>query len=188
MTTDAAHEFFLGSAGVAGALIGLLFVAFSVAADRMREPEASEIHAVRAGATLTAFTNALSVSLFGLVPGMNVGDPALAVALIGLLYIVAATLRVYPQWRAKRIKTIELSFLAGLLVVFVFQLLAGIGLGRHPHNGGDLRTICILVIVCFLIGISRAWELVGGPEVGFVHEVVGMLRGGRESPAPGERD
>jgi hypothetical protein len=64
MTTASAHEFFAASAGVAGALIGLLFVAISVAPKRIIGPDASEVHGVRAAAALTAFTNALAVALF----------------------------------------------------------------------------------------------------------------------------
>ena len=182
MTTASAHEFFSAAASVAGALIGLLFVAVSVAPERILGPEASDVHSVRAAATLTAFTNALTVVLFGLIPGYDVGDPAMIIAIVGLLFVAGALLRVFPGWRAKRIRLLDLVFLVGLLVVFVIQLIAGIGLARHRSDGGDLTTICVLVIVCFLIGIERAWDLVGGPSVTLHHELLVRMREHRESP------
>lgn len=188
MASDAAREFFLGSAGVAGALIGLLFVALSVAPERVLGPDASEVHTVRALATLTAFTNALTVSLFALVPEVNVGFPATAVAIVGLLFVAGSLLRVTPLWRAGEIKLREVGFLFGLIVVFVFQLLAGIGLDADRHDSSDLQTVCILVAVCFLIGIARAWELVGGPSVSVSGELVARARRHRSPEAPGDDD
>jgi hypothetical protein len=178
MTTAAAHEFFSASASVAGTLIGLLFVAVSVAPERILGPEASDVHGVRAAATLTAFTNALTVVLFGLIPGFKPGYAAIVVAVIGLLFVTAALLRVFPGWRTKQIQLVDLIFLVGLLIVFVVQLIAGIGLVRHGDSS-DLQTICVLVVVCFLIGIERAWELVGGPRVRLGHELVQRVREGR---------
>jgi hypothetical protein len=46
----------------------------------------------------------------------------------------------------------------------------------HPGDSGSVDTIAVLVIVCFLIGIARAWELIGGPSIGFAHEVVAIVR------------
>jgi hypothetical protein len=181
MTTASAHEFFSASASVAGALIGLLFVAISVAPERILGPEASDVHGVRAAATLTAFTNALTVVLFGLIPGFDAGYPAMVVAIIGLLFITGSLLRVLPAWRANRIRLVDLTFLVGLLIVFIVQLIAGIGLARHARDSSDLTTICILVIVCFLIGIERAWELVGGPSVRLHHEFLVRVREHHES-------
>jgi hypothetical protein len=176
VSTASAHEFFAACASAGGALIGLLFVAISVAPERILGPDASDVHGIRAAATLTAFTNALTVVLFGLIPGDNAGYPALAVAIVGLLFITAAMVRVFPGWRAKEIRLLDFTFLIGLLVVFVIQLIAGIGLARHSGDRGDLQTICTLVIVCFLIGIARAWELVGGPSVRLGREVASRVQ------------
>ncbi len=163
-----ANEFFAASAGVAGALIGLLFVAISVAPERVIGPEAQDVHAVRAAATLTAFTNALAVSLFSLIPGLGTGGVATAVSAVGILFTIGALGRLVPLARAGQLHPRELRFLAAMLIVFAIQLQAAIRLDANEHDQGLLQTICIIVAVCFLLGIARAWELVGGPRVGIL--------------------
>jgi hypothetical protein len=165
VATGSAHQFFAASAGVAGALIGLLFVAISVRPERILGTDADGAHAVRAAATLTAFTNALVVALFGLIPSFNAGKAATAVAIFGLVFILSALTRLVPATHAKQLKPRELWFLSSLVIVFVIQLLAGIHLARHPDDRGSLHTLCVLIVVCFLVGIERAWELVGGDHI-----------------------
>ena len=41
---------------------------------------------------------------------------------------------------------------------------------------GALRGVCVLVVVCFLIGIARAWEFVGGPSLHVRSQLAGALR------------
>jgi hypothetical protein len=180
---DNIHDFFLGSAGVAGALIGLLFVAISVSAGRLTG-DGSQIHRIRASAALTAFTNALSVSLFALVPGHKIGPTAVAAGAGGIAFVAASLLSLIRlrqvHWSIVR----DALFLIGLAATFVFQVILGSDLLSRPNDSDPVATIAILVIVSFLIGIARAWELIGGPSIGFTHEVVAIARGRGPEPAP----
>lgn len=67
-------------------------------------------------------------------------------------------------------------FLLGLAVTFAVQLVQGAVVIADPGNSGAVDTIAILVIICFLIGIARAWELIGGPSIGLTHEVTELIR------------
>jgi hypothetical protein len=176
------HDFFLAGAGVAGALIGLLFVAISVSAERLAKAEASaQMQRVRAYAALTAFINALAVSLFALIPGEQLGTAALVVAILGLLFVTASLLSLIRVRAMRSMAVRDAVLLAGLTAAFVYQLVAGADLNANPGDVGSVHTIAILMIVFFLVGIARAWELIGGPTIGFEHEVTALVRG--DTPA-----
>jgi hypothetical protein len=46
------------------------------------------------------------------------------------------------------------------------QFYEGIDVWMHPGDLGSVETIAMVVVICFLIGVARAWELIRGPEVG----------------------
>ena len=177
MVPEALHDFFLGSAGVAGALIGLLFVAISVSGERLSRAEAAaQALRVRANAALTGFINALVVSLFALIPDGGIGTTSLVVAIIGLTFVAAALLSLIRVRRLRWAAWRDVLFLVGQAVVFVVQLIFGIDLMGNSDDPGAANGIAILVVVCFIIGISRAWELIGGPSVGLTREVIALVR------------
>lgn len=170
-------DFFAASAGVAGALIGLLFVVITVAEARLaRENAGTLTHRIRAAAAFTAFTNALAVSLFSLIPGQKIGPTSVSVAAVGLVFVAGALLSLIRLrqrgWAAIR----DGLLLVGLGFIFVVQMIEGIGVIADPGNSGNVDTIAILVVCCFLIGIARAWELAGGPSIGIRREVTALVR------------
>jgi len=127
------------------------------------------------------------VSLFALVPGQKIGPTAVAVAAGGLAFIAAALLNLVRLRQVRWSTARDVLFLVGLAVMLVFQLLEGIAVIAHPDNPGAVNTIAVLVVVCFLIGIARSWELIGGPSFGIRHEVTELVRRHEGEPADEEK-
>ncbi|TWE10485.1 DUF3290 domain-containing protein [Rudaeicoccus suwonensis] len=119
MSPENLHEFFLGSTGVAGALIGLLFVAVSVAGDKSAAAAIPpELYRVRAQAALTTFVNSLVVSLVALIPADALGTTALVAALMGLASVVGS-LFVLLRRHQSRVSKRDVTLLASLFVLFL---------------------------------------------------------------------
>ena len=187
MTPPSLSDFFTATAGVAGALIGLLFVAVSVEHDRLTAEDADQVHRVRASAALTSFTNAFVVSLFALVPGVGLGWTAFIVGVSGLLFVLGSLLSLLRLRRTQHPAPRDALFLIGLIATFGFQLSYALRLISRGSDRGAAEGIAVLVIVCFLIGIGRSWELIGGPSIGLRREVTAIAREhGHQHQAPAE--
>jgi hypothetical protein len=181
------HDFFLTSATVAGALIGLLFVVISVSSARLAEQNsAAQLHRIRAAAALTVFSNSLVVSLFALIPGQKIAPSSVAVSVGGLAFVVAALVSLIRGHQMHWITVRDGLFLVGIAVPFVFELIAGIQLLMKPDDPGVVNTLAILVVVFFMAGIGRSWELIGAPSIGLMTEVQALAREARDSGEPRE--
>jgi hypothetical protein len=88
------------------------------------------------------------------------------------------------QLRGRHLR--ESLFLVGLLVVFGLQLAQAVLLINRPDDTRVVGTIAVLVVVCFMVGIGRAWELVGAPSLGAL--VLPGAVGATAEPPAGRRN
>jgi hypothetical protein len=166
-------------AGCAAALIGLLFVAMSVTGRRRPDDRPVVVEQVRAAAAILSFSNAITVALFGLVPGNNIGYPATVVAVGGIVFTLAGTRSMFASRLPRRYWPQQLGFIAALLATFAFELESGIKLLHNPRNTSAADLLCDLLIILLIIGIARAWELVGDRDTGIVASILALA--GRDS-------
>jgi hypothetical protein len=165
LASAAFHDFFLASAGVAGALIGLLFVAISVTPAAAGGKSGHLYQQVRAAAALSMFLDALVVSLLALMPsGQDLANGSTALAIAGLTS-TAALVTIFlrapdPSRTAWQIARTLLLF-AAVLVVYSFQLASALHMNTAAAEAGQVHSQATLVIIMFIMGITRAWEIVG---------------------------
>jgi hypothetical protein len=112
----------------------------------------------------------------GSIQNFFVASASAAGALIGLLFVVTSLLSLIRLHEVKRGTLRGGLLLVVLAVTFVIQLLEGIDVTIRPGNSGAVNTIAILVVVCFLIGIGRPWDMIGGPSIGLTREVTTLVR------------
>lgn len=184
MLTAIYRDLFTAIGTSAGALTGLLFVVRTVTESRTTVSPPDVGQEVRAAAALLSFTNALSVSLFGLVPGTNAGYPAVAVGVIGIVFSAAGmrSILASPSMRRRRRRHVSLTIF--LLLDFGVELAAGIELLVHPHSTNSLNLLSYLLVASLLIGVARAWELVGGRDTGVMSSLAVLVGEQPNTPGP----
>jgi hypothetical protein len=169
------HDFFAACASVAGALIGLLFVAISVSPARLTGEQASTAHQVTAATAFSALVNALVIALVGLLPGGDLGTTAVVLAGVGFSSTAGLALLLY---RARQGRMRLGSFVPLLipLVLYALQLANGIGIEVSPGDPRRITSQAVLSIVFFVFAIARSWQLVGVPDAELIRALTEMTR------------
>jgi hypothetical protein len=175
MVFGAYRDLLAAVAASAASLTGLLFVAISVAPRPSRGGPRDVVQQVRAAASLLAFSNALIVSLFGLVPGNNIGYPALVLGISGVLFTVAGLRSMWGDQPARRRIPGQLSLVGLLLVTFGIELVAGLLVVQSGRNTSALDVICNVLVASLIIGVARAWELVGARDTGILSSIAALV-------------
>lgn len=169
------HDFFVACASVAGALIGLLFVAISVSPGKIAGDNPSAEHQVRAAAAFSALVNALVIALVALLPGASLGVVDVALAAAGLSSTAGLIILLYRGLRV-RIRLGQVILLAAPFVLYGLQLANGIALENSPRDLSHISSQGGLAIGFFVFAIARAWELVGVRDSSLSSALAGIVR------------
>jgi hypothetical protein len=164
------HDFFGGCATVAGALIGLLFVAISVSPEKLAGDRASADHQVKAGAAFSALINTLVIALVALLPGTGLGAASIALASTGLASTIGLIILLWREHK-ERIRLGQVFVLVALIVLYGLQLANGTQLDGSARDVNAVDNQGVLAIAFFLFAIARAWQLVGARDTSLLSTV-----------------
>lgn len=160
-------NYFLATAGAGAALIGLLFVAVSIAPEQIATPRAPIERQAVAASTFTALLNAFFISLGALLP-KSLGWTALVMSSLGLLNSLTLgghLLRHPKSWQ----NFIRRAFLI-LVSLFIYgdEFYNALQLTITPTAVGNAYVLAILLLPVYGVGLLRAWELLGVNRFGLL--------------------
>lgn len=162
------NNFFLAIAGAAAGLIGLLFVAVSVAPESTVQARAPVERQAVATSAYTALLNAFVISLGALIPQSpkSLGGFVVTMAVLGVvdtLYVGRQLLWHPRNWQ----NAVRRSFLfASSLALYAFELDDGFTLISLPNQPAVLIPLAYVLIGICVTGMARAWQLLGARRTG----------------------
>ena len=175
-------SFFDAASQAAGALIGLLFVVIALRPGKIVGPRADPVSRRLAASSFTGLVNAFFVSLLALIPGHNIGLGAAIMAVLSLYYTVHYTVRLHLAHPGARHIVI---FVASLLA-YGFELCLAIAFVLHPHDVDLVTYLTFVLIGCFSVALSRAWQLMESTTAGTDEvPIVGTPRDGTQRSGVG---
>ncbi len=154
--------FFAASMGAAAALLGLLFVAVSIAPERTVGARAPVERQMVADSVFTALINAFFISMGGTIPDLNLGSITLPLSVLAL----AQTLHVGRVLWPRRLTVATLSRRLGLvlvgLVIYGLEVANALQLlGRPTQPAPVVVSLTGLLFGVYGFAIVRSWELLG---------------------------
>lgn len=175
MVTEPYRELLTAVATTSGALTGLLFVALTIGEGRDNYSGRPVVRQVRAAAALLAFTSALTISLFGLVPGTNIGYPALILGVVGMAFTAAAIRSVIATRAPARELAGQIGLGVLLLLIFGTEIGAGLALVSDSSRTDAEQIVGYALVSSLIVGVARAWELVGERRTGLFSSIAALV-------------
>jgi hypothetical protein len=162
------HDYFLGSVGAGAALVGLLFVAASIAPEHTLMSGAPVERQAVAFSGYAAFLNAFFLSMTGLLPGANLGVAALVLSLLAFIDQGTMAWVLFRHAERKRLNIVRRGALVVIGVcLYGAELYNAIQLLLSPTNATFVSALATLVLGIYALGMARAWQLLGARSFRF---------------------
>ena len=158
-------NFFLASAGIGATLVGLIFVAVSIAPEHIVQANAPIERQAMAASSFTALLNAFFISLGALIP-VNIGTLTLIMSALGFInssVLAWNLLKERGRWQnvVRRVYLILVSF-----IIYGYEFYYAILIILEPNNVGNIYMLAGLLLGVYGIGLTRAWQLLGARRFG----------------------
>jgi hypothetical protein len=112
---------------------------------------------------------------------MSVKWPAIVLGVGGILFTAAGTRSIWSSAATTRQRFRQLGLVVVLLLIFGTQLAAGIDLLGDSRRNTPVQLISDALIASLLVGVARAWELVGARDTGIIASLAVLSR---HTPSP----
>jgi hypothetical protein len=166
MASGAFNSFFATSASAGAALVGLLFVAVSIAPHETVKASAPIERQAISATAFTALINAFFISLAALIPGSNVGYATLLMGILGFANTLSLAWYLLKQWAGWRSLARRGFLLVAGLIIYGYEVYFAALLLLTPTDRGPLYGLTGLLIGVYGLGIARAWQLLGARRFG----------------------
>ena len=173
-------NFFSVSTQVSAALIGLLFVSVSIETESVFGDKATLRRKLTALSAFTALVNTFFLSLTGIIPGASPGPSAIA---LGALAVNGTLADAIVAFRAQQrglpsARIIIILISAGL---YAYEVALGVQLTIHAGDLSIVNELITVIVAAYAIGLSRAWQLLGGRRGHSLFRQIRDALGGTES-------
>ena len=165
MVPEAFNNFFLASAGIGATLVGLIFVAVSIAPEHNVQANAPIERQAMAASSFTALLNAFFISFGALIPGF-IGPLTLIMSALGLInssLLAWNLLKERERWQnvVRRVFLILVS-----IIIYGYEFYFAILIILEPNSVGNIYSLAGLLLGVYGIGLTRAWQLLGARRFG----------------------
>ena len=165
MVPETFNNFFLASSGVGATLVGLIFVAVSIAPEHNVQANAPIERQAMAASSFTALLNAFFISFGALIPGF-IGPLTLVMSTLGLInssLLAWNLLKERERWQnvVRRVFLILVS-----IIIYGYEFYFAILIILEPNSVGNIYSLAGLLLGVYGIGLTRAWQLLGARRFG----------------------